>query len=60
VLSRTQLVEMTRSAASENNERSIDLAVSRLRAKLRESPENPRFIRTVRGRGYQFAADLGR
>ena len=60
VLSRTQLVEMTRSAASENNERSIDLAVSRLRAKLRESLENPQFIRTVRGRGYQFTAELAR
>jgi two-component system OmpR family response regulator len=60
VLSRSQLVEMTRSAASENNERSIDLAVSRLRAKLRESLENPQFIRTVRGRGYQFTAELSR
>jgi len=60
VLSRGQLVEMTRSAASENNERSIDLAVSRLRAKLRESLENPQFIRTVRGRGYQFTSELAR
>jgi two-component system OmpR family response regulator len=60
VLSRSQLVELTRSAANESNERSIDLAVSRLRAKLRESPENPQFIRTVRGRGYQFTAELAR
>jgi two-component system OmpR family response regulator len=60
VLSRGQLVEMTRSAATESNERSIDLAVSRLRAKLRESLENPQFIRTVRGRGYQFTAELAR
>jgi len=60
VLSRGQLVEMTRSAASDSNERSIDLAVSRLRAKLRESLENPQFIRTVRGRGYQFTAELAR
>ena len=60
VLSRGQLVELTRSAASESNERSIDLAVSRLRAKLRESLENPQFIRTVRGRGYQFTAELAR
>ena len=60
VLSRGQLVEMTRSGAAESNERSIDLAVSRLRAKLRESLENPQFIRTVRGRGYQFTAELAR
>ena len=57
VLSRVQLVEMTRSAAGDSNERSIDLAVSRLRAKLSESLENPQFIRTVRGRGYQFMAE---
>ncbi len=60
VLSRGQLVELTRSAANDSNERSIDLAVSRLRAKLRESLENPQFIRTVRGRGYQFMAELAR
>jgi two-component system, OmpR family, response regulator len=60
VLSRGRLVELTRSAASDSNERSIDLAVSRLRAKLREAPEDPRFIRTVRGRGYQFTAELAR
>ena len=60
VLSRGQLVEMTRSAATDSNERSIDLAVSRLRAKLRESPENARFIRTVRGRGYQFTGGPAR
>ncbi len=60
VLSRGQLVEMTRSPMNEGNERGIDLAVSRLRAKLRESPDNPRIIRTVRGRGYQFAADMAR
>ena len=60
VLSRGRLVEMTRSAATDSNERSIDLAVSRLRAKLRESLENPQFIRTVRGRGYQFTAELAR
>jgi two-component system OmpR family response regulator len=59
VLSRTQLAEMTRSAMhTETSERLIDLAVSRLRAKLRDAPENPRFIHTVRGRGYQFAPDL--
>jgi DNA-binding winged helix-turn-helix (wHTH) protein len=27
---------------------------------LRESLENPQFIRTVRGRGYQFTAELAR
>ncbi|MET0384169.1 MAG: response regulator transcription factor [Burkholderiaceae bacterium] len=60
VLTRPQLVELTRGAAGESNERGIDLAVSRLRAKLRESPEHPRLIHTVRGRGYQFTGELTR
>jgi two-component system OmpR family response regulator len=60
VLSRTQLSVLMRSPEAASNERSIDLAVSRLRAKLRDAPENPRFIHTVRGRGYRFAPDLMR
>lgn len=58
VLSRVELAEMTRGPSDERSERGIDLAVSRLRAKLRDSPDNPRIIRTVRGRGYQFSAEL--
>ncbi len=42
VLSRTQLVEMTRSAASENNERSIDLAA---RSRQREGSAQPCRVR---------------
>jgi two-component system OmpR family response regulator len=60
LLSPDPLVEMTRSGANDSNERSIYLAVSRLRSKLRESLENPQFIRTVRGRGYQVTAELAR
>ena len=58
VLSRGELVALTRGPAGEGAERGIDLAVSRLRAKLRESPDNPRFISTVRGRGYRFQPEL--
>jgi two-component system OmpR family response regulator len=59
VLSRARLVELTRAAGGgdEANERSIDLAVSRLRQKLGDPVEQPRFIRTVRGQGYRFVAD---
>jgi two-component system OmpR family response regulator len=58
VLSRGELAEMTRGPSDARSERGIDLAVSRLRAKLRDSSDNPRIIRTVRGRGYQFSAEL--
>jgi len=37
-------------------DRSIDTTVSRVRARLRDRPQSPRFIKTVRGAGYAFIA----
>jgi two-component system OmpR family response regulator len=54
VLSRDRLIELTRAPGVEVNDRSIDLAVSRLRQKLGDSPREPRLIRTLRGEGYLF------
>ncbi|MBT9500303.1 MAG: response regulator transcription factor [Burkholderiaceae bacterium] len=54
VLSRDQLIELTRAPGVEVNDRSVDLAVSRLRQKLGDSPREPRLIRTLRGEGYLF------
>ncbi len=36
--------------------RTIDMHVARLREKLRDSPDEPRVILTVRGKGYMLAA----
>jgi DNA-binding response OmpR family regulator len=36
--------------------RAIDMHVARLRDKLRDDPQNPRILLTVRGKGYMFAA----
>jgi DNA-binding response OmpR family regulator len=36
--------------------RTIDMHIARLREKLRDDPENPRIILTVRGKGYMFAS----
>jgi len=36
--------------------RTIDMHVARLREKLRDDPQQPRIILTVRGKGYMFAA----
>ena len=58
VLTRDQLIDITRAPGVDVNDRSIDLAVSRLRQKLGDSPREPRLIRTVRGEGYLFAAKL--
>lgn len=58
VLSREQLIELTRAPGVEVNDRSVDLAVSRLRQKLGDSPREPRLIRTMRGEGYLFDAKV--
>ena len=36
----------------------LDMAVSRLRQRLRDTEKPPRLIRTVRGSGYQLAANV--
>jgi two-component system OmpR family response regulator len=58
VLSRERLIELTRAPGVEVNDRSIDLAVSRLRQKLGDPPREPRLIRTLRGEGYLFDAQV--
>ncbi|WP_458232435.1 response regulator [Roseateles sp. P5_E8] len=58
VLNRDQLIELTRAPGVEVNDRSIDLAVSRLRAKLGDTAREPSVIRTVRGEGYLFDAEV--
>jgi two-component system OmpR family response regulator len=54
VLTRDQLLDLSRAPGVESNDRSIDLAVSRLRGKLGDSPREPKLIRTLRGEGYLF------
>ena len=56
VLSRDQLLDLVRGNTADVIDRSIDLAVSRLRQKLGDSPRDPQLIRTVRGEGYLFDA----
>lgn len=36
--------------------RSVDVYISRLREKIEQDPENPRYLKTVRGAGYKFEA----
>ncbi|MDZ5648499.1 response regulator transcription factor [Nitrospirillum sp. BR 11828] len=55
VIGRERLLELSRARLGEVNDRSIDVLVSRLRRKLGD--EN-RLIRTVRGVGYIFTADV--
>jgi two-component system OmpR family response regulator len=52
VLSREQLMDALRGQAYEAFDRSIDVHVSKLRAKLEQDARAPRYIKTVRGVGY--------
>jgi two-component system OmpR family response regulator len=54
VLSRDQLLDITRGREATPFDRSIDVQVSRLRRKLEADPKNPALIKTVRGGGYVF------
>lgn len=54
VLSRDQLLTLTRNREWEPFDRSIDIRIARLRKKIETDPDQPRLIRTVRGAGYMF------
>lgn len=55
VLSRDQLLELTRADPSEVFDRAIDVHISRLRSKLGDDSRRPRLLKTIRGRGYMYA-----
>lgn len=57
ILSREELLQATR-RHEDIYDRSIDVQVLRLRRKLRDDPREPRLIRTARGVGYVFAAEV--
>jgi DNA-binding response OmpR family regulator len=56
VLSRDQILELSRLHGAEVYDRSIDVQILRLRRKIEDDPSAPKFIRTERGAGYFFDA----
>lgn len=58
VLSRDQLLDLTRGRSSIVFDRSIDIQISRIRRKLGDNSKEPKFIKTVWGGGYLFAPDV--
>ena len=52
VLSREQLMDALKGVDYEAFDRSIDVHVSRLRAKIEGNAKEPRYLKTVRGVGY--------
>lgn len=62
VLSRPQLIRAVRdddhlpnAYISDSDERAVEVHIGNLRRKLRDDPESPRWLQTVRGVGYRLA-----
>ncbi|HLK33778.1 MAG TPA: response regulator transcription factor [Terriglobales bacterium] len=56
VFTRDQLLDAVWRDTAYVTPRSVDVYVRRLREKIERDPENPRYLRTVRGAGYRFEA----
>jgi len=60
VISRDAILEHMADRSPDVYDRSIDVQISRLRAKLHDNARNPDLIRTIRGDGYMFTARVDR
>jgi two-component system OmpR family response regulator len=58
VLTRDQLLDLSRLHSMEVYDRSIDVQILRLRRKIEADPAHPQLIRTERGAGYVFTAPV--
>jgi two-component system phosphate regulon response regulator OmpR len=58
VLDRDTLMDLCKGRTWEAYDRSIDTQVSRLRKKIEPDPSSPSLIKSVRGAGYVFAAEV--
>lgn len=58
VLNRDQLLDLTQGREATLFDRSVDNQISRLRRKIEEDPRSPKYIKTVWGGGYSFAAEV--
>lgn len=58
VLSRDQILDLTRGRAPGPFDRSVDVLISRLRQKIEDDPRSPEMIKTVRSSGYLFTPEV--
>ena len=58
ILSRDQLLDLSRLHNDEVYNRSVDVQIMRLRRKIEKDPAEPRYIRTERGVGYLFGVPV--
>jgi DNA-binding response OmpR family regulator len=54
---RTQLLQQIQDSPLEGYERTVDVHIRNIRAKIEPDPRNPRYILTVYGVGYKLAGD---
>ena len=54
IFSREQLAELLETG---ENSRSIDVQITRLRKKIEKDSKNPRYLQTIRGKGYMLLID---
>jgi len=59
VLTRNRLIDIIYGMDRDVMGRTVDVAVRRIRAKLGDDPDSPRYIATVRGVGYRAAPESG-
>ncbi|MDN3679826.1 two-component system response regulator TorR [Vibrio tapetis subsp. quintayensis] len=57
VLSRERILNMISHRVDAPNDRTIDVLIRRMRAKMEQDPKNPQIFVTVHGEGYMFAGD---
>jgi DNA-binding response OmpR family regulator len=60
VLSRDEIMDLIKGHDWSPLDRSIDNLIARLRKKIEQDPDHPSLIKTVRGVGYAFTADVKR
>lgn len=60
VLTREQLLDMSRGLVSDVFDRTVDVLILRLRRKIEQNPKTPEFIKTQRGLGYLFQGPVRR
>ena len=54
IINRDDLIELT---GANGGGRAVDVQVTRLRRKIEKNPKIPRYLQTVRGRGYVLKPD---
>ena len=57
VKSREQLFEALRQEDYSSFDRAIDVQITRIRKKIRDNAQSPKYIKSVRGVGYMFIHD---